>query len=169
MALRRATPADATPLAAIVFEGLETYRTFAPAGWDPGEAADEAGRLIELLGTGSAYRGWLAEDDDGPQGLSGYLPAAEAGHTAVDDPALAHLRHLFVAPRAWGTGVARVLHTAVLDDARARGFTTMRLFCAAGQDRARRFYEREGWSLSGLRMDETPLGVPVVEYRRPIS
>lgn len=167
MALRRATPADAPQLATIVAEGLETYRTFAPRGWDPGKAADEAARLTELLAADSPYRGWVAEDD-GPQGFSGYLPAAEAGHTAIDDPALAHLRHLFVAPRAWGTGVARALHAAVLDDARAGGFTTMRLFCAAGQDRARRFYEREGWSPTGVRMDETPLGVPVVEYRRVI-
>ncbi|UUY04633.1 GNAT family N-acetyltransferase [Svornostia abyssi] len=168
MALRRATPADATPLAAIVSEGLETYRTFAPAGWDPGAAADEAARLTELLDADSPYRGWVAEDDDGPQGFTGFLPATEAGHTVVDDPALAHLRHLFVSQRAWGTDVARALHATVLDDARAHGFTTMRLFCAAGQERARRFYEREGWSPTGLRIDKTPLGVPVVEYRRSL-
>lgn len=158
MALRRAIPADAASLAAIVSEGLETYRAFAPPGWDPREAAREAARLNELLAADSPYRSWIAEDHEGPQGFSGYLPADELG--------LGHLRHLFVSQRAWGTDVATTLHATVLDDAQARGFTTMRLFCAAGQERARRFYEREGWSATGLQIDETPLCIPVVEYRR---
>ena len=168
MEVRRARPGDAAALADIVGAGLESYRAFAPSGWEPEAVTGTVGRVGALLTADHPYRGWVAPADRTPLGFAGYLPASEAGDNADDEPGLAHLRHLFVVPGAWGTPVATVLHTAVLDDARGRGFATMRLFCAAGQLRARRFYEREGWTFTGRQIDETPLGLAVVEYRRPL-
>lgn len=168
MEVRAATLEDAPALAAIVTEGIATYRAFAPPGWDPGPVADEVGRFAELLGADSRYRGWVAEHDGAPVGVGGWVPAGPHGPLPVDEPGLAHVRHLFVAERAWGTGAARVLHDVVLDDARRLGFTSSRLFCAEGQARARRFYEREGWTATGVELPHTPLGVPVLEYRRPL-
>jgi GNAT superfamily N-acetyltransferase len=73
--------------------------------------------------------------------------------------------HVFVRERYWGTGVAGELLRLLLESARGEGFTGARLFTPAGQARARRFYEREGWTLSRDWQDET-LGLPVVEYRK---
>ena len=89
------------------------------------------------------------------------LPAA--------DPALAHLRNLFVDREHWGSGVAATLLDASAAEARERGFSTMRLFTPAGQARARRFYEREGWSAVGEEFDVPALGLPLVEYRYALS
>ena len=72
------------------------------------------------------------------------MPAARAARP-VEDPALGHLRNLFVARAQWGSGLATALLRAAEQDARDRGFTELRLFVAEGQARARRFYEREGW------------------------
>jgi GNAT superfamily N-acetyltransferase len=94
-------------------------------------------------------------------------PAARVEHP-VDDPALAHLRNLFVRGDLWGSGLARTLHTTALDAARERGFSAIPLFCAAGQARARRFYEREGWETVGTPWHEAALGLDMVEYRRAL-
>jgi len=41
----------------------------------------------------------------------------------------------------------------------------MRLFTPAGQRRARRFYEREGWTLVEAPRFEDAFGLDVAEYR----
>jgi hypothetical protein len=61
--------------------------------------------------------------------------------------------------------VAHALHAAALDEARERGLTEQRLFVATGQARARRFYEREGWSFAGDPFDDPVPGLTVIEYR----
>jgi hypothetical protein len=55
------------------------------------------------------------------------------------------------------------------DAAIARGFTAMRLFTPADQARARRFYEREGWTVAGAPFTHEDLHLSMVEYRRVLS
>ena len=64
-----------------------------------------------------------------------------------------YLWHLFTRPAWWGTGLAAGLHDAFLAEARARGYRTARLHTPAGHARARRFYERRGWRVSGAARD----------------
>jgi hypothetical protein len=45
----------------------------------------------------------------------------------------------------------------------------IRPFVAAGRQRARRFYEREGWVAAGEPFDDRGFGMPVVEYGRATS
>ena len=86
----------------------------------------------------------------------------------VGDPRLAHFRQLFVARAHWGSGLATRLHAAAIDEARARGFASMRLFTPGGQARARRFYEREGWSLARPPAFDERIGLEIAEYRRAL-
>jgi hypothetical protein len=44
----------------------------------------------------------------------------------------------------------------------------MRLFTAAGQARARRFYEREGWAAPEPPRPDPAFGMDTVEYRRTV-
>ena len=94
--------------------------------------------------------------------------AAASHPLGSDDPSLAHFRNLFVRRDFWGTGVASALHSAAVDAARERGFAHMRLFTPAGQGRARRFYEREGWAQAGEEFHEPHIGLVIVEYRLPL-
>ena len=164
--LRPASPADADVLAATVAEGFATYRAFAPPGWRAPDRLELALGLAVRLGH-PALRAWLAEVDGEPAGHVTWLPAAEARH-AVDDPELAHLEQLFVRRPFWGTEVASALMARAVEQASRSGFRRMRLGTPTGQLRARRFYEREGWTASGEPWVEQPLGLELVEYFRPL-
>ena len=88
-------------------------------------------------------------------------------HRWPDVPGVAHFWQLFVRAPWWGTGLATELHAAAVAEAAHRGFAAMRLFTPAGQARARRFYEREGWT-GGAPFDDDTFGMPLVEYRREL-
>lgn len=164
--LRPAGPADADVLARSLVDGLARYRTFAPEGWEPPTVEFELGILGPLLADPASWVR-IAEDETGAlAGQACFIPAAKA-RNPIDDPALAHLRTLFVEPAHWGTGLALRLHDAALDAARERGYTEVRLFTAAGQARARHFYAREGWHDTGE--PGPPIGtLEVAEYRRAL-
>lgn len=72
----------------------------------------------------------------------------------------AELRALYVDPRFWGTGIATALHR------RAAACTQLEVIAANA--RARRFYEREGWTLAGEAKPHDFDGtvVPFVRYAR---
>lgn len=101
-------------------------------------------------------------------GHVGFLPAIRAWR-AVGDSDLAHLRQLFLAPDYWGTGLARMLHIRALHAACERGFTAIRLFTPTGQARARRFYEREGWTVNGEPFCDPGFGLQLIAYRRSLG
>jgi GNAT superfamily N-acetyltransferase len=79
----------------------------------------------------------LAVDDRGPVCLLAY---DEYGT----------LRHLAVAPRAWGQGLATAAVTRAVRAWRTAGHRDARLWCLAENHRARGLYERLGWRLTGL-------------------
>ena len=92
------------------------------------------------------------------------LPAARSPHP-VAGSALAHLRNLFVGRDFWGTGLARTLNAAAIDAARERGYRRCACFTPARQERARRFYEREGWVQVGEPFHDPGPDLELVEYR----
>lgn len=160
---RLATVDDVEPLARGVIEGVEDYPAFAPAGWTAPSLEAEVDHLREAL---ADERVWclVAESDGELVGQITVLPAAGAPHP-VDDPTLAHVSNLFVRRDFWGAGLAGDLHRAAVDAALECGFEELRLFVAAGQARARRFYEREGWLVAGDAFDDPTPGLTMVEYR----
>ena len=164
--LRRATVADARPLAEGVIEGVADYPAFAPPGWSAPSFEAEVAHLQTALAD-DAVHCVVAERDGEVLGQITLLAAAHAPHPA-DDPRLAHVSNLFVRRDHWGDGLARELHAAMLDIARDNGFTELRLFVAEGQGRARRFYEREGWRPAGEPFDDPVPGLTMVEYRRAL-
>lgn len=165
--LRPATPGDVDVLADILVEGFETYRPFAPEGWAP------PGRLELALGMTPKFRDedwWcvVAEVEGAIAGTVAFMSPVRHSRPS-DEPGLAHLLNLFVRPPHWGTGLARTLHAGTIAEAAGRGYTSIRLFTPAGQARARRFYEREGWSQAGAPFAEEHIGgLEIVEYRRPL-
>ena len=68
---------------------------------------------------------------------------------------------------SWTRPCAR-LDAAAADAARERGFSAMRLFVAAGQSRARAFYERAGWAPVSEPFHDPVPGLAMVEYRRAV-
>jgi len=167
VSFRPATAADCAPLARGVVEGVEDYGAFAPPGWRGPSVEHEAEHLRGLL---DDARVWclLAEAEGEPVGQVTILPASLAPHP-IEDPEVAHFRNLFVRRDFWGGGLAGALHAAAVAAAGDRGFSSMRLFTPAGQARARRFYEREGWVRAGEEFHDPAPGLVLVEYRYALA
>lgn len=145
-ALRALRPADAALVAAGVSAGLRTYRDWAPAGWAP-PRIEPASLGIHLH---RAF-GFVA-----PAGHVAVLPES-VGATPVTGTA--HLWQLVVARERWGTGLAHDLLHAAVSDARVRGYEHVVLWTPRDHGRARRFYEREGFTPTGVARFDDELGL----------
>jgi predicted N-acetyltransferase YhbS/ketosteroid isomerase-like protein len=162
---RLAGPDDAGTLLTTLAEAFESYREWAPAGWQPPSQSAEATELLaEAL---SRPDDWclVAESQTGPVGHVALSP------TTIVQPEPApvgtvNLWQLFVRPTWQGRGVGRCLMRSALGEAHRRGFARVRLWTPRGAARSRRFYEREGWTPTGSERDESPIGLPIVEYER---
>jgi GNAT superfamily N-acetyltransferase len=165
--LRPATLADAEQLARGVADGFAAYCDFAPPGWKPPSFEHELRLLEEGLPHPDVWA-LLAEADGRRAGHVAIRSAATAPFSSPE-PGLAHFWQLFVEPGWHGSGLAVALHGEALREARERGYEAIRLFAAAGQARARRFYEREGWATAGPEFMLEGFGLDVVEYRRELG
>ena len=167
MNIRPATAEDAEAIAVTIAEGFDGYRAFAPEGWEPPADLGDVEALRRRI---TATDVWcaVAEVDGEVVGHCSFLPAS-LWRGGDPDPGLAHLWQLFVRPAHWGSGAARELHAAAVEAAAERGYERMRLFAAAGQTRARRFYEREGWTAAGPPVFDPGFGMELVEYSRPVG
>jgi GNAT superfamily N-acetyltransferase len=166
LAFREIASDDVDELAGAVADAFAEYRVFAPAGWHPPTAGDQVVGLQRWLADPDFW-GELALDGQKLVGHATCIPARRS-FRATPEPALAHLGHLFIKPRYWGTGAATELLAHATTAAATHGFTAMRLFVPAGQARARRFYARERFVAVGDPFDPG-IGLPVIEYRRSLE
>jgi ribosomal protein S18 acetylase RimI-like enzyme len=74
-----------------------------------------------------------------------------------------HLVSMWVSPQVRGSGVADRLVTAVSNDAGAAGASTVTLWVAAGNDRARGFYERMGFRPTGNKQTYQRAGASALD------
>jgi GNAT superfamily N-acetyltransferase len=169
MELRRATPADATTLTVNVADGFATYLEWAPPGWMPPPFDDASVARLAAGLAGPDIWCVMALDGDETAGHAGLSNVT----TEEPEPAAAgtiYLRQMFVRSRWRGSGAAAMLMAAAVEEARRRQLTQMILWTPRGAERARRFYEREGWTLTGRSHDDgSSVGLPTVEYRRVLS
>lgn len=163
--LRPARPDEWPAIADVIRPAFATYREFAGEGWT--SPADMLGpELGERLAQPDAW-GVVAERDGAPVAFAAFQQARE-DRVGAPIEGLAHVWAVFAVPGEWGTGTARAVHDALLAEIAARGFPEARLWTPALQARARAFYERGGWTVTGEPAYVEALGLDVVEYRRPI-
>ena len=158
--LRRATVADADAMTETLAIGFDGYREFAAYGWQPPlvQGPPELARMRARLEASSTWA-MIAEEGGLVAGHVGFFPQPGVQGSA-------HLWALFVRPPWWGTGLAAALLDEAVGGAIAQGYGRMRLYTPRDQARARRFYEREGFSATGWEGLEEPLGLVLVEYAR---
>jgi GNAT superfamily N-acetyltransferase len=148
--------------------GFETYRSFAPAGWEPPITSVERARIADRLPLADAWCR-IARAGGETAGHVAILAAREDGGKGEPIPGLAHLWMLFVREPWWGSGLAARLHGLAVEEAAARGYESMQLYTPALQARARGFYERQGWSTDGVVTFEPMMGLDLVRYTRALS
>lgn len=82
------------------------------------------------------------------------------------DPTLGDLYALYLDPDVWRRGIGTQLHAAALDRLRACGFTHTGLWVLDTNERALRFYDRQGWIDTGrTQVDRGPGGTELNERR----
>jgi RimJ/RimL family protein N-acetyltransferase len=158
--IRPTTHDDAERLSAFVGAAFEDYRSISPPGWTPPPA--DLALEHEAIDAPDA-RSFVSEPGGVLAGVVAYR-AASASRLQSDDPGLVHFQRLFIHPGWHGSGLARRLHQLAVDDCRARGFTSMVLFTPCAQGRARRFYERQGWTHVADDFADARFGMPTSQY-----
>jgi GNAT superfamily N-acetyltransferase len=165
--LRRATVEDAEAIAETAHLGFASFRAWAGPAYDPPPAALELQQVREGLKRPSVWA-MIAFSGGEPAGHVSVTQARERVEPRPDIPGLAHLWQLFVRPPWWGSGLATRLNALAVANAAERGFEAIRLYTPAAHQRARAFYEREGWTTDGVAMPEPLLGLDLVQYRHDL-
>jgi GNAT superfamily N-acetyltransferase len=166
--IRIAVPDDAAALARTTRLGFESYREWAPDGWQPPPHGLEIRSIRERLRVGTTWCAMALDPEGEPAGHVGITHASDRERPHVRIDGRAHLWMLFVRPRWWGSGLAARLHRLGLEEAAREGYESIRLYTPHGAARARAFYEREGWELASRAFAEPLLGLDLVEYRRAL-
>ena len=171
---RPAAASDLDAICEIVEAGFESYREFLPPPWEPPPLEEERSNVAARLADPATWKVVACADAE----VVGHLGfAAGRARRAGDSPTggpepplvagLAHLWQLFVVPQWWGSGAADRLHGIGLAAMEKHGYERARLFTPAAHARARRFYERRGWSVADEQYNHH-LGLDMVEYRRKL-
>ncbi|ARX84258.1 GCN5 family acetyltransferase [Streptomyces alboflavus] len=155
--LRPATPADVAAIARIWHEG-----------WADGHLGNVPAALVAVR-TAQSF-GMRA-----PQRVTDTAVATVGGEVAgfvmvVDD----EVEQVYVDARHRGTEVARALLAEAERRVAAKGHTRAWLAVVNGNARARRFYERNGWTDEGLfeylaASDSGPIHVPCHRYVKRVA
>ncbi len=148
MKLRRATGDDAGKLALIgAASFLETF-----ANDHPGDATVDFIRAYHSEAAWAATLAkpdvavWIVEEVAGcPVGYAVLAPGSLPGTTPED----AELKRIYVLSRWHGTGVGRDLFSEAEAEARAQGAARLVLSVYTRNDRAIRFYEKQGFAVIG--------------------
>lgn len=97
----------------------------------------------------------MAMDDDTPVGFALGFQARDADGEGPPIPGLCHISMIMVSPTRWGQRVGTALVTAILKEARARGFERAQLWTHLDNVRGQRLYARLGFVASGReKMDD---------------
>jgi GNAT superfamily N-acetyltransferase len=165
ISVRRAEPEDLDKVMDLVLTGIGSYREWAP-DFEPQPPSPETQERL-----GRVYRDhdnahvMLAVDGDDVVGVASISLTTGAAPTPPP-PGTVYLWQMFVRRDRQGSGLAGALHDRIVAEARSRGFDRMILWAAEGAAQARRFYEREGWQLTGEVDPDSSFGLPLVQYGR---
>src|SRR3954466_4872179 len=166
--IRIAVPDDASALAGTTRLGFESYRAWAPEGWQPPPRSLEVRSIRERLRSSTTWCAMALEPSGEHAGHVGLTHAAERERPHAWIEGRAHLWMLFVRPAWWGTGLAVRLHQLGLEEAARQGYEEIRPYTPCGAAGARAFYAREGWEVAARPFPEPLLGLDLVEYRRAL-
>ncbi len=155
--IRSAVLDDADELASVhVRTWQAAYAHILPTGYldalDPGERAD--GWRKRLGGRVPPTETFVAERDDR---IIGFASVGSFRFESESKPSLeiAEVYAIYVHPDHWSTGAGRDLMTSGVTHLAEAGFREIRLWVFEANERARRFYQRAGFTFDGTTAVDT--------------
>jgi GNAT superfamily N-acetyltransferase len=178
LTVRPPVAGDVPGIAALVAACDETYRDWAPPGWEPPPPGRELDRWRGRITDGSWWTRVAVEPGNRIVGLVCFTQAvvqrtlpAPPGRPAVPEgvltvepiPGRAHVSAVFTHPDRWREGVAAGLLAVAEDAMRAEHYREVQLWTPR-EAPARRFYEAAGWRHDGREQWLAELALPIVAY-----
>jgi GNAT superfamily N-acetyltransferase len=167
--IRDATPDDAAAIGHVhVASWQAAYAGIVPQAFLDGLSEERRATFWSdaLASPAPTSHTWVAVVDGSVVGFAGTVAPDPAD--AADVPAGAiELATIYLLPEVWGQGIGHALLTRAVAWHGALGTPDLTLWVFTANDRARSFYERNGWRLDGAARD-LPTGgadLPVVRYR----
>jgi GNAT superfamily N-acetyltransferase len=145
--IREATPEDARAIAEVhVASWRWAYDGMIPDAFLRELSVDDRERLwSEKLAAGTGML--LAEGERGR--VEGFVAFGPSEDPEADKAGVGEVLAIYVRPDVAGTGVGRELFARANEALGRGGFRKAMLWVLEANDRARRFYERAGWSWDG--------------------
>jgi GNAT superfamily N-acetyltransferase len=162
MLLRPAEPDDAIAVARVHVRSWQAaYRTLLPDDYlDQLRPEDRAEKYD--FASGDPLKPWtivaVAEGS-----ILGFATTAPSRDPDLEE--YGELCALYVDPEQWGRDIGVALVTAARGRLFEFGFRNALLWVLAGNVRAERFYQTDGWASDGVRRTDTMWGVTVDEVR----
>jgi RimJ/RimL family protein N-acetyltransferase len=168
--IRTATPEDARAIAEVhVASWRSAYRGLLPDAYLDRLSVDEreAQRREHLDDSGSGWGTLVAEEDGRVIGFATFGPSRDEDAP----PGTGEVPAIYLDPSAVGTGVGRELFAETVSGLRSAGFTRATLWVLEANERARRFYEKAGWTRDGATSDHDfdCANEPMVRYAAELS
>ena len=166
MRVRRATLDDAAVIADVhVRTWQAAYEHVFGAGRLAGVTVEQRLPMWKQILQSHEQTAFVAEDGGGD--VIGWCTVGPSRDPDADG----ELWGIYVLSEAWGSGAGTALMAAGTEALLESGCREVILWVLEDNPRARRFYEREGWTLDGERKEDEFLGVAVTEvrYRRDLT
>jgi GNAT superfamily N-acetyltransferase len=146
----------------------EAYRELMPAEFLAALDPRERAARYTFEGGAEAPTTVVAVEVGGEESVLGFV--TYGGSRDADARGLGEVYALYVDPGRHRGGLGRTLMEAAREALRERGFEEAILWVLDGNDRAGRFYEREGWTRDGARREENVYDIAsnVSRFRRAL-
>lgn len=157
--IQKATPSDAETCADIQTKSWQAAFRGILSDEELARATDKA-RVTAMYTRVLArpeMHGSLLRVDGAPHCVAVWAPSRDA-----DTADFAELVCIHSLPGNWRRGYGSMMMEHLLAEMRAAGYQNAMLWVFAANTRARRFYEKYGWTLTGRR--RTELGAEAVQY-----
>ena len=165
-AIRRATAADATPIAEVhVASFKEAHRGLVPLDQTTVERREVVWRDI-LDAAASDGFALVAERESR---VVGFCHLATPSRDPDANAGQAELTSIYVAPEQWGRGTGAALLGRAIDELVGRGWREVTLWVLAANDCARAFYSAFGFEPDGAAKTHERSGQSEVRFRRLIG
>jgi GNAT superfamily N-acetyltransferase len=162
MLLRRAEPQDAMAVARVHVRSWQAaYRTLLPDDYLDQLRPEDRAHGYDFASLDPLKPRTIVAVEDGL--IQGFVTTAPSRD--LDLPDHGELWALYVDPELWGRGIGVALVSAARAGLVELGFRKAFLWALAGNVRADRFYQMDGWAPDGVSRSESMFGVTVNEVR----